>query len=74
MQQGGVLAFCCCRSILSSSVYTKLIRPEVDGEEYEPNRFQDGRLKAFRLWVLTSACKPEEFVDKLYRINIKLLQ
>ena len=54
--------------------YMRLVRKE-DGEEYDPNKFQDARIKSFRSVVLTTTRQPEtamvESGLKTFRINIR---
>lgn len=68
--QPGLLASLQDRSLLSNERYTSLIRPE-DGEEYEANRFQDGRVRAFRFIVLSGQRVPNrDLVERCYALRV----
>jgi hypothetical protein len=55
---------------LKDEWYLRLVRAE-DGEEYEPNKFQEARAQSFKFVVLTSASKPNEnMVSHLYALRV----
>ncbi|KXZ44826.1 hypothetical protein GPECTOR_61g779 [Gonium pectorale] len=71
--QPGLLAALLDRSLLSGERYTSLIRPEEDGDEYEPSRFSEGRLRAFSFVVLCSAARPNPaLLEAMYVLRVVL--
>ena len=58
------------RNLLKDEWYLRLVRAE-DGEEYEPNKFQEARAQAFKFVVLTSSPRPnEDMVPRLYAVRV----
>ena len=71
--QPGLLNMVLSGAITKPESYMKLVRKE-DGEEYDPNKFQEARIQNYRFVVVTSARYPEQpMVDALkpFRINIR---
>lgn len=70
--ENGLLARLLDKSILHNSAYLRLVRPG-DGEEYEPNQFQESRVRNFKFVMLTSARQPDQrMLDACYVIRIKV--
>jgi hypothetical protein len=58
------------RNLLKDEWFLRLVRSE-DGEEYEPNKFQEVRAQAFKFVVLTSSPRPnEDMVPRLYALRV----
>ena len=71
--QPGLLNMVLSGAITKPESYMKLVRKE-DGDEYDPNKFQEARIQNYRFVVVTSARYPEQpMVDALkpFRINIR---
>jgi hypothetical protein len=72
--QRGLLAKLVNKSILELQAYLQLVRPG-DGEEYEPNQFQEARIKNFKFVLLTSARVPDQrIVDSFHPIRIRVTE
>eukprot|EP00951_Prasinocladus_malaysianus_P038041 scaffold413931_cov42-Prasinocladus_malaysianus.AAC.1 len=70
----GLLANILDKSLMRNDGFLRLVRPG-DGEDYEPNKFQDVRVKNLKFILLTSARQPDQrMVDSMYAIRIKVEQ
>lgn len=70
--QPGLLDSLLTKGLLLNEAYMALVRKE-DGEEYEPNRWQDSRVENFKLIVLTSARHPNEaMLERFHVLRVKV--
>ncbi|EFJ52920.1 hypothetical protein VOLCADRAFT_115853 [Volvox carteri f. nagariensis] len=70
----GLLASVLDRSLLKEERYTALIRAE-DGEEYDKNKFQESRIRAFGFIVLTSSRQPNpQLVERMYCLRVMITE
>ncbi|GIL92242.1 hypothetical protein Vretimale_18469 [Volvox reticuliferus] len=72
--QPGLLASLMDKSLLAGERYASLIRVE-DGEEYDKNKFQESRIKAFGLIVLTAARMPNpQLLAQTYAVRVMITE
>ncbi|GAX77970.1 hypothetical protein CEUSTIGMA_g5412.t1 [Chlamydomonas eustigma] len=68
--QPGLLSSILDKSLITTDKYLALTRQE-DGEEYEPNKFQECRISAFKFILLTTESQPnEEMTEKFYSLRV----
>ena len=59
--------------IVRDDRYLSLVRPGIDGPEYEPNSFQEARVRAFRcVWLTAARQPPEALAERCYVVRVKI--
>ncbi|GLI61511.1 hypothetical protein VaNZ11_003891 [Volvox africanus] len=72
--QPGLLATLMDKSLLAGERYASLIRAE-DGEEYDKNKFQESRIKAFGFLVITAARIPNpQLLAQTYAVRVMITE
>uniref|UniRef100_A0A7R9V3C1 Uncharacterized protein n=1 Tax=Chlamydomonas euryale TaxID=1486919 RepID=A0A7R9V3C1_9CHLO len=70
--QPGLLQSLLNKSLLKNEAYTSLIKP-ADGEEYERSRYQDDRIAAFKVVLLTTLPHPNPaMLDATYVLRVMI--